>query len=570
MAASLRRAYFYLICSGALIFTAVALQGFIHQVALRLGVVDYTPNYCTTPDLSPCTAPAGAFTQALTLLIVALVLVVPVGALHYWFMRRDAKSDPQALGGVVRAVFLDLLTIGIGLTFIIALFRVVDTAFASANTVNGYYVSVNPNQASNVSAAIAFGLATLALLVERRWTSDQIAPARHTSWILLGLTQLGLLITALVYGAQAVQSVVEALVQSPPACPSGFTGPPSFPQPQSLCHYVDWTVGSAVGRELVLVAGLAGFTWLARSGARSAIGQVFAMLYLVAASITAVIGLSGGIKFALDLSSGAATFPNSLLSLGGYSGTPLDFGPNLFLGPLVIGLIAVGWYASQAWQRQAGGDTRRSSQFALVAMAAVLIVTFMVSAAETLDVLFQHIAGETVVLVDQWHSDLAGAIAGLPWIALWAWLARSSDVRAVGPTAPRRLFVLFTLGVSLLATVIGLAVTLYERLTGLVGAGADPTGDTTRTALGVTLAAGAVAAYFASVQLSDQRALARRPAITPTPVEAPAAGAPPTSLTFHTVAEVVRAAIAGQLDDAEAATILRAQFGARDDGAPSR
>src|SRR5579875_2058986 len=137
MLTSLRRIYFYIIAAGALLFIAGALQNFIYQLLVQAGVRDYAFN-SPTPQ---------AFSQSVAFLLVALAIVAPVGALHWWFIRRDAQEDPEALRGVVREIFLDLLTLSIGTTVIIA------------GAATGYAAFFSPDEGPSVASPLAVFLA---------------------------------------------------------------------------------------------------------------------------------------------------------------------------------------------------------------------------------------------------------------------------------------------------------------------------------------------------------------------------------------------------------------------------
>src|SRR5271165_3618349 len=112
MLSTLRRVYLYGMTTIALLFTTGVLDSLVYTLLRQGGLVDYIGE---GPALS------NSVTQALILLLVDLVVVVPIGVLHWFFIQRDAKAEPQARNGMVRVIFLTLLTIGYGLTVVFAL-----------------------------------------------------------------------------------------------------------------------------------------------------------------------------------------------------------------------------------------------------------------------------------------------------------------------------------------------------------------------------------------------------------------------------------------------------------------
>jgi hypothetical protein len=525
---SIRRLYYAIVSAVALIFTSGVFQGFFHQVILRLGGRDVSAN-----QPGPSAAELAAqLTQSLTLLIIAGVVVAPIGALHYWLLRREERTDPQAVQGMAREIVLDVLTIYFGSQVVVALASTLEYLFADPATRSGF--------ANALASVIAYGLVMVALVLERRRTTTLIPPAQVFSQIVFGLAQLSFIIATLITASIAVQSIVGASIKNLPVC--SVNGPPVV-----HCAYVTYSVGSALSTALVALAGFVGFLWLTRRFIGSVIWQVFEVLFVVSATVTALVGLVMGGTFALDLSSHTpqVAFPDSLVVTSDLTSYP-------FLGPLVVGLLALASlvFALPRLAVQRASDSRQRMQFALLAMTIPSFVALAAGLGGVIDVALQRLAGRSDVFLP--HIAWSLTLAGLVWLPLWLVLLGLSNVHAAGPIAPRRITVLVLLGMTVLGATISLAMGLYQIVTGIVGASADPTGNSARQAFAFTAILSVAAAYFLTVELRDQR-------LTPHPVQPQ----PPTT-QYASIEAVLKAAVANELSITDAAAILRRDLGVHD------
>ncbi|MBA3824973.1 MAG: hypothetical protein H0X24_13890 [Ktedonobacterales bacterium] len=535
MLASLRRIYLYAVASAALLFLVGVLQNFFFQVSARLGarVQDYEA------------ADAASFSRALAFLLVALAIVLPVGVLHWWFIRRDLRDDAAAAGGVVRVIFVDLLTIVLGSVTIISAGNLGYALFYSNLASRSYYYM--PSVALPLSVAVAWGIGLVLVLLERQATTPLTGVAAGISRVLGYLQQIWLLISVMVLGASAIQLLMDATIRAAPDCPfdqNGYVIYSAGCQSQAFP-----TPGSAITQAFVLVAGLVGFTLWTRRDGGSVLRQLADSACLIIAAITVIAGLNEGLNLVLALARGhAIPLPLALVANN-------QTHTYRFVGPLLVGGAALALYLMRAWRTPAlGAHPQQSRQVALVAVALPFAFTFLFGITQVIYLILQRSFG----IVDpniSWVQVLSFVGAGSAWLALWPALARMSDPRGTGPLIPRRTYVYILLAATLVSGVSTLAVGLYFAITTAIGTPADNDGRGTAQAFAIFPVAAVTAGYYLFVLLRDGRILRNRaPATTPeapTPTEAP------------TLEGLLTSVAARQLTVPQAAAILREQFGAR-------
>lgn len=548
MLAALRRVYYYLITAGALLFTTGVLEYVFYQLLLRGGLATSPPD----PQ---------ELTRSLVFLLVDLIVVVPVGGLHWFLLRRDLRQDPGASGGIIRTLFLTLLTLGFGLTVIFAL---------ESTVINlGAPLALQMSVALPLAATLAWGVALALVLLEWRSSGPPREDARIVATVFGLIGFWVLIIAAIIAVGQAIQSYLQALIFPLSQCTGfEFVSNPSGVLP---CSYQapPPALGATLAA-LVALGGLAVFFLWTRRDQNPVLRLVSTVIVVTIATITVVIFSVLGTRFVLDLASGhvGTIFPQSLLSAAPPQTT--DNQPFIqsypFLGPLLAGLGVLAYYLPQQWGRPLP-EGSISRQAAITTLAVPLSFIFFIGGSILLGNAFLVMGGRTVT-TDDWNTALMFLIPGLAWLGLWPALAAMSHPAGEGPTAPRRVYVLILLAVTLSAAVISLATALFVVLTGVLGTPVDSTGDTALHAFGVTLATGAGAGYYVFVLLRDGRLLRRRRAAVPAPAApaplpapgttapSPASGAseaPPPPPLEAILAQLTQ----GQLTVDQAAAILR-------------
>jgi hypothetical protein len=536
MLASLRRVYYYFVASVALIFLTYAIQNVVYEVLVRTGLQGYSYSQ------------PGSLRQAAVLLAVAVVIVAPVGGLHWWLIRRDARQDPTALGGVVREIFLDLLTFGSLITVTISLGSVLYYAFETS------HASYESGPTTQLSLVIGWGIALIALSAERLATRDQHTAAKAISGTFAGLTGLAFLITIAVLGSSALQMVVDHAASLYPGCSlNGFTDNQTFP-----CQIITPnSPGSPLGSTFAYVLGFAAIVYWLRDIAGTAGRLIVDAAYIIVGTITALAGV-------FDLMQGLlhyfthyplTQFAQSLVSTesSGIPTTP-------FAGSLAMGAILLGYFVTQAWAvPNRGQHPELGRQVALVAIAVPLAATFLIGASEVLGGLFL-LPTLFPQSADFWFGAVSMALSGVAWVALWPLLARMSNPTGTGPQLPRRVYVYIVLGGTIVSAVISLAVGIYYAITSAIGTAADVTNRATFEAFATTIVMGAAAGYYWFVLVRDQRILRQHAPVAPPP----ASGDAPIALE-----DLLLQVAGGQLSVNAAAALLRQRFGARDVETPA-
>src|SRR5579871_4552519 len=110
MVQTLKRVYLYTAATFALLFTASITIILLNTLLNQAGMLPYYVDYDGTVNTEGIAPNSQQVTQVVILFIITVVLVgLLFGGGHYWLIRRDAHSDPNADGGVVRHLFLNAL-----------------------------------------------------------------------------------------------------------------------------------------------------------------------------------------------------------------------------------------------------------------------------------------------------------------------------------------------------------------------------------------------------------------------------------------------------------------------------
>lgn len=522
---ALRRIYFYIIASGALLFiTLVGLQGALAILLRQAGVI----SGLGMPSVQERS-------NAFTLFLVSLVIVLPVGAWHWRLISRDVKSHPDAWGGVVRVVFLDGLTLFASLSLLAALSQLVRTLGSSDQLAR--------DVAQPLASALALCVMVALLLTERRRAATLQSAAAIIARLAAYFGQLYILVWLMLQSIDLSRSFFKLFVSaSYPVCAADSA-------PTAPC--VDITYSTvpalwAVALETALLLGaLAIYMRWRRLDVVGVLPDVATGLFLLSAGVTAAFGLQNGVEFALNLAGGVpdVAYPASLAGLSGFAFTHRFFP---FVGPLIAGVGAATYYLYHAFQtRDPSPRQQERSQAALIGLFLPTLVFLMVGLTNTLYALMQAMRGADLA-TPEFYRELSYIAPGLLSVPLWLIFARLSAPTRPGPLLPRRMLTFGVMGGAVLGATIALALTLYQVIAPLTGGNPDPSGDTTRRALAATLALGALTAYSVWVNLRDQ---ARMPARQPT--TAPELPMP------QTVQEALRLVANGQLTREIAKTLLQ-------------
>ncbi len=524
MLSTLRRIYLYGMTTIALLFTTGVLENLVYNLLRLNGLLDYLGESAGDPN---------SVSQAFTLLIVDLVVVVPVGGLHWFFIRRDAGADPQARNGIVRATFLTLLSVVYGL---VVTFALITTA---SNLGSPGQESVI---AGSLAAAIAWGFG-LALLAREWWATPELTnDGRVIASIFGAIAQWIVLITGVVLAIEFIQSVLQATILPLAQCNPNFNYDGG-----NSCTSTP-TVTSAIYMSLVAIVGYAAFFRWARTARSAMLLTLDTSISALIGLITTIIGLGIGSNLLLSLAFNQPgySWPYSLLSSpNGATTYPNNFiSSEPFLGVLIPGLAVMAVFLARGFIAKSD-NPKLVRQVAIVTLALPLAFIFFIGVSALLGnalIVLRGASADTSV----WINDISLIISGVAWLGFWPALARMSNISGDGPTVPRRIYVLITLGGTLSAAIISLAVALFAVLTSALGQPIDASGNTASQAFGVAIATGAGAGYYLFVLLRDLRHS-----------RAQAAAAPPAEPPAPTLESVLQQVAQGQVAVPQAVEFLR-------------
>ena len=432
MLRGLYRFYLYTVFIAMLLFAASGIEGLLQTILAQ-----------TFFSISPTQS---TIVQSIVFTIVSLFISAIFGGLHYWLIRRDMRSDPEANNGSVRAFFLNAVE------FIILPLAVGIGGFTVA--------SLGQQYTGNASYTIAFSITMLALWViievERRRTPANSGAAiifqrlhfYGTQLLLLfiltaiWLSGIGLLVDDLFFGGRG---------SGQPVC-GGFT---ACPGPNLLSQIV--------ATLLVLLSWL-GYSWLSRKDTASLIRKVshfFSFGYGVIALLVGVYRAASLLLFAI------LHAPLDSRSISG------PYAQYDVLSPLTLGLLVIGLYLY--WLRKAARQHNEQVSISLTTQAiatALLGATFWYGIGLLIfNLLEQATPSSTALTPASWANALALIVTGIGYIPLDIHLRRRSEHAAF--TAPLRGFVFALFGGGILTSAIGGATALYAYSTLLLGSPFD-------------------------------------------------------------------------------------------------
>ncbi len=520
MVRNLYRVYLYAVCI-ILLITATITTGV--SLAIWLSTTSLRGPYGSPPDRSQVV-------QAVVAFVVAWLVTLLLGGLHYWLIRRDMATDPTADGGAVRSYFLNV-------TQLLALLIAVGMA------ATGIAIAGQPYNTpiGSFSAAVAAGGLVALLQWERSRTRATTSWAIALERLHLYGAQLILVFIATPFWLQAVQYTVESA-----AARLGTFNPCGYYYAGGACtpgsYYPLRQLVAQWGAALFVAACWVGYTAISRSDRRSRLRQALHLLAF-------------GFALSFVLRGSQGIFEAILRAVLGqpYSANESAYGAGQALGALVFGIVALlayRWlYAREAADLPSGEPAAGLARQALVAV--VFAFPFWLGAATLLSDAVERVVPGGVFTPPATFAQ-AGALllTGLPFVFFTVRLGMRT--RQTGVTWPHRVFVLVLLAGGTIATAAGLVITLQAFGSALLGAPPDGWQHTVRSGLVTLLVGGTVVAIFATLAARNRYLAGRQ---EPKPIAAQPVTFPDTG----TLEVILDALLAGNLSRDEAAARIRAR-----------
>lgn len=447
MARQIYRVYLYVVSVALLLFGAFSVA------LLLITVLSFTPmrgTFRSAPDTTE-------LIQRLVFALVAWLIVVLLGGLHYRLIRRDIASRPAAAGGGIRAFSLNMTEC---LAALAAVFAVSNAFSALAYR--------DPSGMQDATAPLSTGIAALlvAVLLEierRRSVPAAGAPTVFQRLHVYGVPLVVLIVAAVTAWDVAMRTTVatvllRANVYSPldlNACSPNPAEKDVFIQ--GPCALPDVTLLWLSA--LVMGAAIALYAMLARQDARSVIRTVTHLGSAAFGLLFVLIGLDRGVELLLRTGFGVPVGWSEIVNPWN---APYDF-----ISPLTFGVVVSAAYGF--WLRAERARLPLGAEGTMEAVAAAMFaVPFWWGIGRVLDTSFQWVGmggAARWVGAEQWASSLALLVTGLAFVPLAIRLL----LRGERAGAPRRGFILAMLAGGVVTSAAGLAVTLYTVLTAVLG-----------------------------------------------------------------------------------------------------
>ncbi len=383
---------------------------------------------------------ASDMVQAVTLALVSFVVVLLVGGLHYWLIRRDITQDAEAGTSAIRSFFLNI-TEGIAAALSLPTFGYTLLGLASSN---------------NSSQALALALSTLALALLLELERRRIAtPAGGTSASFLRIHTYGvqviLLITLAISWSSIVPPLVDGLFLGGRAQAESCIG-------SSQCPHDNLFLLALGG--LWFVAAWLFYGWLtSRDSSRILRFMLHGLGFAVGIGIS-ITGLDALFHVLLLLLFYKPVALSAVLGM---------YPQYNFVGSLTLGLLVTVMY--HTWMR-AGVKQGRLPTHASLRLIELAIISVL--AAVTFWWGIGNLLYNTFALLlkfpqapdrDSWLSAGAFALAGCMSIAIEFYLQRKNRSEPEQAAGPRRAQVLALLAIGILTLSVAIATTLYIGLT---------------------------------------------------------------------------------------------------------
>lgn len=436
MLRNLYRFYLYAICIALLIFVAVT---FGMLLSTLFSFTSLRGEFGTVPSQAQVT-------QSIVFVIVALVIGGGLAGLHYWLIRRDIRSDPEAGNSGIRSFFLNVPE-AIAVSLIVPMFGygfISSLAFMS-----------NQDLAGTLASVLATSMVVVVLELERR----RITVSSGTALFFQRLHFYGVQVVLLLMMASNWTNELHYIINS-------ISGNAIF---RRFCVEINNPICIPYNPFLVVltllwfVAAWIGYGWLSRNDNGTVTRFLLQGVQLAFGASLIIYGLYVIIEILL-------------LPLFNVTFTVLEvFGPTAvydFVSPLTLGLLVVG--VMHFWLRRA---TRLGSidsrvlfftEWAIVAGLAAAafwwgVGNLLYNVFQTLNPIPYAPDGRT------WASAVAFTIVGAGYIPLDFYLRQRTKRDPEHAATPRRGFVFVLLGAGILSLAIGGATALYAWITALFG-----------------------------------------------------------------------------------------------------
>jgi uncharacterized protein DUF5671 len=445
----LYRIYLYVVSLALLVFAAVGL-GALLDVLLA-----FTPlrgSLRATPS-------SAELTQQIVFALVAWVVAVPLGAVHYRLIWRDIARYPEAGSGALRAFFLNLG-------------EAVATVFAIVAGIGAFSMLADqqPGGTPETASAFATALAALAVavLLHLERARSHVAPGLATTFqrlhlygVPLGVLLLGLATT---WDSAMKATLDAALVAAklynpvdPRACALYSKAPI-----EGVCALPN--AGLLWLAVLVPLGAIAYYAYQARTDGRSLLRLIAHLGSFGVGIAFALVGANRALELALRALAGIPVRWSDVAH-------PWD-APYNFVSPLTFGavvLVTYGLWLSSETAQLSLGDSRVGA--CIEAVAGVLFaVPLYWGLGRALYAAFESWAGvSAAALKPEWAAALALMVTGLGAIVMHLRL-RAAAARDAGASIPWRAAVLALLAGGVVTGAVGLAVALYAWGTALLSA----------------------------------------------------------------------------------------------------
>ena len=463
MVRNVYRCYLYVVYLALVVFAAVGLG--------RLLQVVFSQNP-TLRGSYGTSASGQEVVQALVFVLVSWLIAGSLGGLHFWLIRRDMRTDPDAAkGGAVRAFFLNgVLFWLVGVTTMIAAFMLFPLL----------------GRDSDVTYQLAFVLAALAVMVLLEWDRQRY-PAQSTiaqvfqrlHFYGIQLLLLGFFITTWYTFVGTfllfIGSNVLHLTISDPNCYGGCTTP----------------AGADVWRAFGSVAWVTifwlGYGWIMRK-------DIANLLRHLAHFLSLAVGFGfciGALKLVIDLLLLAVIGqPVALAQVLEPGGT------HNFVGPLTAALLVLAVYGHWMNYVVRGGAIQRSVVLSIseTLLTIALAVAFWWGVGLLLYNAMELWFASARIDATTWTAAWALLLAGIAYLPLDYHLYRRT--RQADLSGPRRGLLFALIGSGTVALAIGASVALYAVGTSALGSPLTNWPQVTRMGLAAFLVGAAVAGFY--------------------------------------------------------------------------
>ena len=467
--------------------------------------------------------------QAITLALVSLVVILLIGGLHYWLIRRDIAQNAEAAASPIRSFFLSI-TEGIA-----AALGLPTLGYALLSLASSY----------GFSSSFAFALATLALALLLELERRRVAtPTTGAAAIFLHIHRYGvqtvLLIVLETGWSRALLPIIDGLGFGSRARAESCGGIDQCPHDNLwfLALAGIWFVGTWLF-----------YSWLTSRDSSRVLRFVFHGIGFAAGIATFLFGLHNLFTVVTLFFFHRPVALSTVLSA---------YASNDFVGLLTLGLLIASVY--HRWMR---AGVRQGS---LLTLARLHIIELAIASVLTAILFWWGIGNllyNSFVLLfkfpqpmdlESWVSAGAFALTGCVSIAIEFYLRRKNRSEPAITAGPRRAQVLALLAIGTLTFAVAIATTLYIGLTTILGSPITNWIQVLSFGLATLLVGLPLAGFYLYMALNERQF--NQPA-KPIPADLPEA-APPAKLSSPTdlPAATPEAMVTRQGELAEIETIL--------------